>query len=194
MHLKRTLLFALMLALPCALRGQAIPNGSAIEDIGRIEVGANYNFFHANAPPGQCGCFNMNGGSGTFIYNLTPAWSGVADIMLAHASNVNNSGQNITIFNYLFGPRYTVRHYSRFFPYAEVMLGGAKEDVNFQFNINRNAFGFLGGGGVTTRLKPRLGLTIVEADWVHTRIPNAVNDRQNDIRISAGITYSFGVH
>lgn len=194
MHLKRILLVALLLALPCVLHGQAIPNGSAVQDIGRIEVGANYNFFHANAPPGQCGCFSLNGGSGTFIYNMTPAWSAVADIMVAHANNVNNSGQNITIFNYLFGPRYSVRRYSRFVPYAEVMLGGAKEDVNFQFTINRNAFGFLGGGGVTTTLKPRLGLTIIQADWIHTRIPNAVNDRQNDIRISTGITYRFGVH
>lgn len=194
MHLKRTLLVALLLVLPCALYGQAIPNGSAVDDIGRMEVGANYNFFHANAPPGHCGCFSLNGGSGTFVYNLTPAWGAVADIMVAHASNVNNSGQNITIFNYLFGPRYSVRRFNRFVPYAQVMLGGAKEDVNFQFTINRNAFGFLGGGGVTTTLKPRLGLTIIEADWIHTRIPNAVNDRQNDIRIVTGITYRFGVH
>lgn len=186
-------LFALMLALPCALLGQAIPNGSAVNDIGRIEVGANYNFFHANAPPGQCGCFSMNGGSGTVIFNLTPKWAAVADIMYAHANNVNNSGQNISIFNYLFGPRYSIRTSSRFVPYAEVMLGGAKENVNIQFDINRNAFGFLGGGGVTTTIKPKWGWTIVEADWIHTRIPNAVNDRQNDIRIVTGITYRFGV-
>jgi len=194
MHLRRTVLFALMLALPCALRGQAIPNGSAVDDIGRVEVGLNYNFFHANAPPGQCGCFSLNGGSGTVVFNLTPRWAAVADMMLVHASNVNNSGQNITIFNYLFGPRYSIRTSSRFVPYAEAMLGGAKENVNVQFNINRNAFGFLGGGGVTTTLKPKLGFTIIQADWIHTRIPNAVNNRQNDIRISTGITYRFGVH
>ena len=194
MHLKRTLLVALLLALPCALVGQAIPNGSAVQDIGRYEVGANYNFFHANAPPGHCGCFSMNGGSGTFIYNFTPAWSGVAEFMIGHASNVNNSGQNITIFNYLFGPRYSVRHFNRVVLYGQAMLGGAKEDVNIQFNINRNAFGFLAGGGATTTLKPRLGWTIIEADWIHTRIPNAVNDRQNNIRLVTGLTYRFGVH
>lgn len=193
MRLKQTFLIALMLILPCALFGQAIPNGSAVDDIGRFEVGLNYNFFHANAPPGHCGCFSLNGGSGTFVWNLSPSWSAMADFMLAHANNVNNTGQNITIFNYLFGPRYTVRRYNRFVPYAEVMLGGAKEDVNVQFNINRNAFGFLAGGGVRTTLRPKLGMTIIQADWIHTRIPNAVNDRQNDIRISTGVTYSFGV-
>lgn len=193
MHLRRTVLFALMLALPLALRGQAIPNGSAVDDIGRFEAGLNYNYFHANAPPGQCGCFSLNGGSGTFIANLTPKWSAVADIMLGHASNVNNTGQNITVFNYLFGPRYSYRTSSRFVPYGEVLLGGAKEDVNIQFAINRNAFGFGVGGGVTTTLKPKLGLTIIQADWIYTRIPNAVNNRQNDVRVSTGFTYRFGV-
>ena len=194
MHLKRAALFALMLALPWALHAQAIPNGSATaDDIPRWEVGLNYNYFHANAPPGQCGCFSLNGGSGTIVWNLTPAWSGVADVAYAHANHVNGTSQNITIINYLFGPRYSRRRSSRFVPYAEALLGGAKENVNFQFDINRNAFGILAGGGVTARLKPKISVNIVEADWVYTRIPNALNNRQNDIRIATGVIFNFGV-
>ena len=69
-----------------------------------------------------------------WCYNINPTWAGVADLTLGHASNVNNTGQNITIFDYLFGPRYTRRMSSRYVPYGQVMLGGAKEDVNFEFN------------------------------------------------------------
>jgi len=192
MYLKRAVLFAVILAFPWMLCAQAIPNGSVGGDMGRIQLGLNYNYFHANAPPGQCGCFGLNGGSATFLYNITPAWSAVADIALAHANNVDNTGQNITIFNYLFGPRYSWRNSSRFVPYGQALLGGAKEDVNIEFDINRNAFGIAAGGGVTTQIKPRLGFTIVQADWVYTRIPNAVNNRQNDVRIGTGLTYSFG--
>ena len=193
MYLKRAVLFALMLALPWALHAQAISNGAAIDDIPRLALGLNYNYFHANAPPGQCGCFSLNGGSGTVVLNLTPAWSAVADIAYAHANNVNNTSQNITIINYLFGPRYSRRTSSRFVPYGEVLLGGAKEDVNFQFDINRNAFGVSAGGGVTTRLKPRISLTIFQADWVYTRIPNGKNNRQNNVRVSTGVTFNFGM-
>jgi outer membrane immunogenic protein len=157
-----------------------------------VEIGANYNYFRANAPPGQCGCFGLNGGSGTVIVNLMPAWSGVADIAVAFANNVDNTQQNITIINYLFGPRYTWRSSSRFVPYGQVLFGGAKENVNFEFTINRNSFGLLGGGGVTTRLGRRFGLTIGEVDYVYTRIPNAKNNAQNNIRVSTGITYRFG--
>jgi hypothetical protein len=157
-----------------------------------VEVGANYNYFHANAPPGQCGCFGLNGGSGSVVVNLTPAWSGVADIAVAFANNVDNTQQNITIINYLFGPRYTRRSSSRFVPYGQILFGGAKENVNFEFAINRNSFGLLGGGGVTTRLGRRFGLTIGDVSYVYTRIPNAKNNTQNNIRVATGVTYRFG--
>jgi outer membrane immunogenic protein len=190
-HLRSTALLVLVFALPWALHAQAISTGMS-DEISRLELGANYNYFHANAPPGQCGCFSLNGGSGTVVYNINSHWSGVADLTIGHATNVDNSLQNITIFNYLFGPRYTRRTRSRFVPYGEVLIGGAKEDVNFTFTINRNSFGFLGGGGVTTRLKRKWGLTLGEVDWIYTRIPNAKNDRQNDLRVVTGVTYHFG--
>jgi outer membrane immunogenic protein len=194
MHLRNAALLVLVLALPWALHAQAISMGGSVDDVPRFEFGANYNYFHANAPPGQCGCFSLNGGSGTVVYNITPRWAGVADLTIGHATNVDDSLQNITIFDYLFGPRYTLRTRSRFVPYGQLMLGGAKEDVNFQFTINRNSLAFLAGGGVTTQLKHRLGLTLGEIDWVYSRIPNAQNNRQNDLRIATGITYHFGTN
>lgn len=63
--------------------------------------------------------------------------------------------------------------------------------MNFAFAINRNALGFSAGGGVTTRLSRRLGLDIVQADYVYTRIPNGRNNSQNNTRISTGLTYRF---
>jgi outer membrane immunogenic protein len=192
MHLRSVLLLTLLSVLSGVLHAQAISMGGINDEIPRFEVGANYNYFHANAPPGQCGCFSLNGGSGTILMNVTPVWSAVADIAVAHANNVDNTSQNITIVNYLFGARYTRRNSSRFVPYGEALFGGAKEDVNFQFTINRNSFGLAVGGGVSTRLKRRLGLTIAQIDYVYTQIPNAKNDRQNNVRISTGIVYNFG--
>ena len=192
MHFRSIVLLLVLAAVSGVLHAQALPSGSGLDDIPRVEIGANYNYFHANAPPGQCGCFALNGGSGSVIVNLRPAWSGVADIAVAFANNVDNTQQNITIVNYLFGPRYTRRTSSRFVPYGQILFGGAKENVNFEFTINRNSFGLLGGGGVTTRLGRRLGLTIGDVSYVYTRIPNAKNNTQNNIRVATGVTYRFG--
>jgi outer membrane immunogenic protein len=192
MHLRSVLLLVLLSVLSVALHAQAISTGGSHDEIPRFEVGANYNYFHANAPPGECGCFSLNGGSGTILMNVTPVWAAVADIAVAHANQVDNTSQNITIINYLFGARYTRRNSSRFTPYGEALFGGAKEDVNFQFTINRNSFGLAAGGGVKTQLKRRVGITIAQFDYVYTQIPNAKNDRQNNIRVSTGIIYNFG--
>lgn len=193
MHPARIVVLVMLLASPMALRAQALAAmGGGVDTISRLEVGANYNYIHANAPPGHCGCFGLNGGSAMFLMNITPRWSGVADITVAHASQVDGTAQNITIINYLFGPRYTRRMHSRYVPYAQVLFGGAKEDVNFQFTINRQSFGLMGGGGVTTRLKRGFGVTIAEVDYVYTRIPNATNNTQNNIRVVTGMTYHFG--
>jgi hypothetical protein len=192
MHFRSAALLLVLASLSGVLHSQAIPTGTERGVLPRVEIGANYNYFHANAPPGQCGCFALNGGSGAVVVNLTRVWSGVADVAVAFANNVDNTRQNITIVNYLFGPRYTRRTYSRFVPYGQVLFGGAKENVNFEFTINRNSFGLLGGGGVTTRMGRRFGLTIGEVSYVYTRIPNAKNNAQNNIRVSTGITYRFG--
>jgi outer membrane immunogenic protein len=192
----RVILFALLLSLTAGMHAQALPTsggsyGLAEGDIPLGEVGFNYNYIHANAPPGQCGCFSLNGGSATFVFNLKPQWAAMADITVAHSNNVNDTGQDITLIHYLFGMRYTKRDHTRYVPYAQALFGGAKEDVNFQFDINRNAFGLLGGGGVTTRLRDHLGWTIGEVDWVYTQVPNGENDRQNDLRVSTGLIYRF---
>src|SRR5215472_17547440 len=99
-HLRSAALLVLALALPWAAHAQAISMGAS-DNISRFELGANYNYFHANAPPGHCGCFSLNGGSATVVYNITSRWAAVADLTLGHANNVNNTGQNITFFNYL---------------------------------------------------------------------------------------------
>jgi len=50
----------------------------------------------------------------------------------------------------------------------------------------------MGGGGVMTKIKPKWGITVIEVDYVYTRIPNATNNTQNNLRIATGVTYHFG--
>jgi len=86
-----------------------------------LEASAGYTFLHANAPPGQCGCFSANGGYGSVVLNMPRGFSIVADLAAAHATTIGSTAQTITVFNYLFGPRYTFRTVSRrFLPFGQV--------------------------------------------------------------------------
>jgi outer membrane immunogenic protein len=157
-----------------------------------MEIGLNYTYFHANAPPAACGCFSMNGGGGVLIVNAPHGLSLVADLSAAHASRVNGTTQNITIFNYLAGLRYSYRSPHRYTPYVQMLAGGAQETSNYLFVQNADAFAASGGGGFNVALDRRVTWNIFEADYVYSRLPNAVNDHQNNLRVSTGVLFRFG--
>jgi outer membrane immunogenic protein len=186
------LTFFVMLLASRAQTRPATVFGLAPGQTSAIEFGFDYTYIHANAPPAQCGCFSMNGGGGNLLINMPHGMGVVADLQAAHASRINGTTQNISVFNYLFGPRYSFRSTSHFTPYGEVLIGGSEELSNYAFIQTKNALAVSVGGGVSRRLTRHLGWNVVELDYIYSRLPNAVNDHQNDLRVSAGITFRFG--
>jgi hypothetical protein len=63
-----------------------------------MEASVGYSYVRANAPPGQCGCFGMNGFSGEFAAYLGHGSSAVADVGAYHQGNVVSSGQTLGSF------------------------------------------------------------------------------------------------
>jgi outer membrane immunogenic protein len=64
------------------------PNAAARQQLTEVAVG--YTYIRSNAPPGECDCFSMNGGS---IFIAQPVRSGsfalAFDATIAHASNID---------------------------------------------------------------------------------------------------------
>jgi outer membrane immunogenic protein len=181
--------------MPLAAQAQSRPAtvfGLAPGQASPMELGFDYTYLHANAPPAQCGCFSLNGGGGNLVLNMPRGVSLVADLQATHANTINGTTQNISIFNYLFGPRYSYRSTSRFTPYGQVLAGGSEELSNYAFVQNRNAFAISAGGGASRFLTSHLAWSIVEVDYIYSRLPNAVNNHQNDLRVSTGIIFRFG--
>jgi outer membrane immunogenic protein len=191
----RVLTLLTIFVMPLVTRAQSRPAtvfGLAPGQTSAMELGFDYTYLHANAPPAQCGCFSMNGGGGNLVFNMPRGVSLVADLQATHANRINGTTQNISIFNYLFGPRYSYRSTSRFTPYGQVLAGGSEELSNYVFVQNRNAFAISAGGGASRALTSHLAWSIVEVDYIYSRLPNAVNDHQNDLRVSTGIVLRFG--
>ena len=97
----------------------------AQEDHPPLEVGVDYNYVRANGPPGGCSCFSMNGGNIWAAYSFTRSFSAVGEFSGQHAGNINATGKDLTLYSYLFGPRYTLRSSDRWLPFAQVLVGGA---------------------------------------------------------------------
>jgi outer membrane immunogenic protein len=166
----------------------------AAQDLPAWEISAGYTFVRTNAPPGQCGCFSMNGGNGAIAYRFSDYFSVAADVAAVRSGNVDGSNQGLTLTSYQFGPRFAVPLHSRITPFGEVLVGGAHASgLSYGSNgISSNAFAATIGGGLDLNLTRRISLRLVEADYYVTRFPNGLNDHENNLRVSAGIVLHFG--
>jgi peptidoglycan-associated lipoprotein len=166
----------------------------------RVEVALGYAFTHSNAPPGGCGCFHFNGGSGSVIWKLNPAWGFVAEFGGAHAGAIPKSALDPTMVTYLFGPRYSFTNISdRFTPFGNVLVGashvaGGYFPSSTTSSGSANAFAMAAGGGVDFTLSKHIALRLAEADYLLTLFPNAANDRQNNFRFTSGVVFKLGGH
>jgi hypothetical protein len=196
MRFDKTALLTAFIALSATLSAQMHAKETFGTDPGQtpvLETSVGYTFIHANAPPGQCGCFSANGGYASAVFNMPRGFSMVADMAAVHTDTVGSTTQSITVFNYLFGPRYTFRTVSkRFLPYGQILGGGSQELSSYTAVQNVHGVAFSVGGGVTMALDRHFSWTIVEADWVQSRLPNAQNNLQNDLRVSSGFTFRLG--
>lgn len=196
MRFDKTALLATLIALSATLSAPLSAQTAFGIDPGQtpvLEASVGYLYLHANAPPAQCGCFSANGGYSSAVLGLPRGFGIVADLSAVHANNIGGTTQSVTIFNYLFGPRYSMRTVSRrFVPYIQALGGGSQEMSNYAFVQNVSGPAFSVGGGVSTTINRHFGWTIVEADWVGSRLPNAQNNIQNDLRISSGISFRLG--
>lgn len=161
-----------------------------------MEVMIGYTTDRTNSAPGACGCFWLQGAKAEANMYFGRGLSLVAELTGMHASNVNASGADLSMVTYLFGPRYSVRRWKRWTPFAQFLAGGAHGfDAYFPNstgqNINPDAFAFAAGGGLSVGLARHIALRLIEADYLQTELPNAGSNQQDHLRVAVGVVFRF---
>jgi peptidoglycan-associated lipoprotein len=162
----------------------------------RADVSLGYSHIQANAPPGDCGCFGVNGGyiSGDFYLR---DWLAVAgEITAGEANHISSLGQNLTLATYMAGPK-VVRAGHRLAPYAQVLFGGARGSNSYfpsgtTYTTSASSFALSAGGGVDFNLRRYLAVRMVELQYLRTTLPNGVNDEQSHLTIGTGLVIRLG--
>ncbi len=149
---------------------------------------------HINAPPGGCGCFWMTGGKVEENATLYGGFSLVAEFSGQHVSNINSVHEDLSIVSYLFGPRYSRRSISRFTPFVQVLAGGVHGfDALFPnqngSTITPDGFALAAGGGLDINASRHFAIRVFQADYFLTKLPNDAGNRENNLRLSAGIVF-----
>ena len=165
----------------------------------RAELALDYSYLRSNAPPGGCYCFNLNGGSAVFAWQLKPrSFALVGDVSVAHTSDISSNSYSLTLSTFTAGGRYTPRFgHSPLKPFGQILVGVAHASgslVEGQSSATSNAgaaFAANVGGGLDLRANRRLSFRLVEADYLVITFDNGVNDHQNNLRLSAGVVLHF---
>jgi opacity protein-like surface antigen len=172
---------------------------AAAQETPRVEISGGYSYVRANLnTPNGC-CFNMHGGSGSVAFNLNRWFGAVAEVGVYHSGNVLGSGADLTVVNYLFGPRLSYRKHERLTPFAHVLLGGGHAGGTLYTGTTtapgpgpNNAFVMAAGGGLDVKVSPHVAVRVFQADYLFSKFLNGVNDRQNSFRLTAGVVFRLG--
>jgi opacity protein-like surface antigen len=170
---------------------------AAAQDFPKFEVFGGYSYDHRSV--GGTG-FGFNGGSTSFVYNPISLVGLKADFGAYHNSSF---GTNTTTFTYLFGPQFTYRGNEHVTPFFHVLLGGAHQSSSFSNvstsssstsanSASANAFAFAGGGGLDVHVSPHIAIRVAQVDYLLTKFKDDEDNRQNNVRVSAGIVFRWG--
>ena len=153
--------------------------------------GYDYVRFNINAdvsgqPPSQI--FNGNGGGGELIYNVNH-WLGVlGDVSGVWATSSTKAGAAIP---YLCGPRASL-HRGRLTPFVQVLFGGVLTSSGIETVGWQSHFAMTAGGGLDVRVSKHWSIRPLQAEYFLTKIPDGLNNRQNNFHLTAGIVFRFG--
>jgi hypothetical protein len=158
-----------------------------------VDLGVNYTADIANAQPGACGCFAMQGGGVNVRLGLTDRLSAAADFSVVNTSTVSGANYGLGLMTLMAGPQFRHR-LGRYTPYGQVLLGAVRGfNSVFPAGSSSSASGFIYavGGGSEMVLSPKFSARLIELDYMHTNLPNNGNNWQNHLKIAAGLIYHF---
>ena len=184
----RKLVFAF--GLVCLSATLAKAQASAFEPF-ELYGGYDYAHFNINAdvagqPPSQT--YNANGGGGQFVYNVNN-WLGVlGDAGGYWATSGTRAGAAVP---YLFGPRVNL-HRGTVTPFTDVLFGGVATSSGLESLGWQSHFALAAGGGVDVRVSRHFSIRPAQAEYFMTKIPDGLNNRQDNFRFSTGVSFLLG--
>jgi len=193
----RIYLCAALLLLALALTATA--HAQHPQDISLTFTQSRSNFVAATGSPTQY--FYLRGAAADYNYTL---WNGIG----ISAAAVGLTGENfdkhtdIHQISFLGGPRYTW-NLGHILPYEWGRKGGifGQGQVGYTFatsgqypvaGVQANtatALTYAAGGGINLTVYHHFDLRLIEADFVHSQLPNGFNNSQSTVRLAIGINF-----
>ena len=176
------------------------------ENTPAAEVFLGYSYVRFNADTTNAlGTFNEHfdfipGGVGEISGNVNN-WLGLVADFGGYA--LHDVGKvDAKLWTYLFGPRLYLSR-GRFSPFVHVLVGGSRikaslpagfvgDTAFFAAPFHQNAFAVAGGGGLDLNATRHFAIRLFQAEYLMTKFNDGRDNRQNNLRASAGVVFRFG--
>jgi opacity protein-like surface antigen len=176
--------------LVCVLPLAAI----AQEHYPKAEIFGGYSYLRANDPLSFVD-LNLQGWNASFSGNISN-WFGIVGDVSGHYGSPTVFGfgvpfLDVNTHSVLFGPGLSYRS-DKIAPFAHFLIGTTRASAGaFGLSYSRNALSAAVGGGIDLRINNNFAVRVFQADYLMTRF---YDERQNNLRLSAGIVVLLGNH
>lgn len=166
----------------------------AQENSPKAEVFGGYSYFRANNPLSFVN-LNLNGWNASVSGNVSK-WFGIVGDFSGHYGSPQVLGFSVPFlkvntYSLLFGPGLYYRS-DKITPFAHFLIGTTRASAGvFGLSYSKNALSAAVGGGIDLKLNNSFAVRVFQADYLMTRF---YDERQNNLRLSAGIVFLFGNH
>ena len=175
----------------------AVPLAKAQEEPSKFDLYGGYYYARINVNAKVAGIapsatYIGKGGGGQFEYN-PKNWLGVVgDLSGFYATSAGNGAFAGAFLTYLLGPRVNFRH-GKFAPFVQALFGGVRTtDGIAQSTGTENNFAMTAGGGIDIKVSRQVSVRPIQAEYFMTKIPDGLNNRQDNLRIGAGVVLCLG--
>jgi outer membrane immunogenic protein len=194
------LMFSLIFFTP-GVSNRARAQAVTVPESSKVDIFSGYSYLHATTVISGAP-INLHGASFSAAFYVN-RWLGlVGDTGVYHAGNIAQEF-DVTLWSYQFGPRVRLPNHTRFTPYAQFLPGGGHAGGTIYTSSlgpglapigTNNSFLLTVGGGLDCRLNHRIGIRIVQAEYLYSEFLNgsAVGHKQNNLRLSTGVVFNFG--
>jgi outer membrane protein OmpA-like peptidoglycan-associated protein len=166
-----------------------------------VDLFVGYSFVRFSTNAGAKETFNWHGLTGALAGNVNRWFSLVGDISAFRIKDlppgITGSG-----YTFLFGPQFSHRG-ERWTPFMHALFGAARlSDIQvsatpsgsafFNRSFSANSFATALGGGVDANFNKHVGIRLFQAEYLMTRFTDGNENKQNNLRASAGLVLHFG--